>query len=188
MIGFITVDLTRDSVVDRVDMPIPAGTPPPLLDTYTHGVLLTPDNRELWIAVYATDKVYAFTMPGRQPLADLTVGDGPHWSTLHPEGEPLYVSLERAGEVAAIHRGLRTVQRKAAVGRGPTRGGQACVLRFGRSRYAFGGVEGMDMDMRPTAMISESAKAQYASLAPYAADSQRRTVSRSNAALNGFAT
>jgi len=121
MIGFVTVNLTTDRVVDRMEMPIPEGTPPPLLDTYTHGVLLTPDNDELWIAVYATDKVYAFTMPGRQPLADLTVGNGPHWFTLHPDGEPLYVSLERAGEVAAIHRGLRTVHRKAAVGRGPTR-------------------------------------------------------------------
>jgi DNA-binding beta-propeller fold protein YncE len=121
MIGFVTVDLRTDSVVDRLKMAIPEGTPPPLLDTYTHGVLLTPDQSELWIAVYASDKVYGFTMPGRKPLADLRVGEGPHWFTLHPDGEPLYVSVERAGEVAAIHRGLRTVQRKATVGKGPTR-------------------------------------------------------------------
>jgi len=121
MIGYAALDLGADSLVDRVTMPIPPGTPPPLLDTYTHGVLLTPDESELWIAVYATDKVYAFTLPGNAPLADLTVGQGPHWFTLHPAGEPLYVSLERAGEVAAIHRGLRVVQRKAKVGQAPTR-------------------------------------------------------------------
>jgi YVTN family beta-propeller protein len=127
MIGFVTLDLATDSIVDRLVLPIPAGTPPPLLDTYTHGVLLTPDEREVWIAVYATDKVYAFTLPGNEPLADLTVGQGPHWFTLHPQGEPLYVSLERAGEVAAIHRGLRVVQRKAPVGQAPTR-----ILAFQR--------------------------------------------------------
>jgi YVTN family beta-propeller protein len=121
IIGYVTLDLLADSVVDRVELPIPEGTPPPLLDTYTHGVLLTPDERELWIAVYANDKVYGFTLPGNAPLADLTIDQGPHWFTLHPSGEPLYVSLERAGAVAAIHRGLRTVQLRASVGQAPTR-------------------------------------------------------------------
>lgn len=119
--GFVTLDLRTDAVVHRLEIPLPAGTPPPLLDTYTHGLLLTPDQRELWVASYATDKVYAFLMPERTPLAEIAVGQGPHWFTLHPSGEPLYVSVERAGTVAAIHRGLRTVMRTAPVGRAPTR-------------------------------------------------------------------
>jgi len=121
MIGFVTLDLHADRVIDRLELSIPEGTPPPLLDTYTHGVLLTPDERELWIAVYATDRVHAFTLPGNSPLADLAIAQGPHWFTLHPDAEPLYVSLERAGQVAAIHRGLRTVQVRADVGQAPTR-------------------------------------------------------------------
>ncbi len=121
LIGFVTVDLATDQVVQRLELPIPAGTPPPPLDTYTHGVLLTPNERELWIAVYATDKVLGFTMPEREQFADVTVGGGPHWFTLHPDGEPLYVSLERGGSVAAIHRGLREVLTKAIVGQAPTR-------------------------------------------------------------------
>ncbi|MCI0432097.1 MAG: YncE family protein, partial [Gemmatimonadetes bacterium] len=121
LIGFITVDLTTDRIIDRLELPIPPGTPPPLLDTYTHGVLLTPDERELWLAIYATDRVLAYTLPGKRPLADLVVGEGPHWFTLHPDGEPLYVTLERAGQVAAIHRGLREVMMKQPAGQGPTR-------------------------------------------------------------------
>ena len=121
MIGFVTLDLATDRVIDRLELPIPAGTPPPLLETYTHGILLTPDEKELWLAVYALDRVLAFSLPGNRPLADLVVGEGPHWFTLHPDGEPLYVSLERAGQVAAIHRGLREVMRKQPAGQGPTR-------------------------------------------------------------------
>jgi len=121
MIGFITVDLSTDEEVARVSLPIPEGTRAPPLDTYTHGMLLTPDQRELWIAAYATDKVYGYLMPERVELAEISVPAGPHWLTLHPDGEPLYVSLEGAGQVAAIHRGLREVIRVGNVGRAPTR-------------------------------------------------------------------
>ncbi len=121
LIGFVTLDLTADEIVDRVEYAIPEDVPVPVLDTYTHGVLLTPDQRELWVAAYGTDTMYAFLMPEGQELAAIPVPGGPHWLTLHPDGEPLYVSLERSGEVAAIHRGLREVVRVAPVGRGPTR-------------------------------------------------------------------
>jgi DNA-binding beta-propeller fold protein YncE len=119
--GFAELDLRTDRTEARVELPVPAGTPRPLLDTYTHGILLTPDERELWIASYGIDQVFAFTVPEFAPLAELTVGQGPHWFTLNPTGEPLYVSVERAGAVAAIHRGLRVVQTVAKVGQAPTR-------------------------------------------------------------------
>lgn len=121
MTGFITVDLATDEEVARVSEPIPEGTPVPPLDTYTHGLLLTPDEREIWVAAYGTGRVYAYLMPEMEPLADIEVPGGPHWLTLHPDGEPLYVSLEQSGQVAAIHRGLREVIRIEDVGRGPTR-------------------------------------------------------------------
>ena len=121
MIGFITVDLGTDQEVARVSVPIPDGTPAPPLDTYTHGMVLTPDQRELWIAAYATDKVYGYLMPEVGELAEISVPGGPHWLTLNPDGEPLYVSLERSGQVAAIHRGLREAIRVAEVGQAPTR-------------------------------------------------------------------
>lgn len=121
MTGFITVDLETGQEIARVSIPIPEGTPVPPLDTYTHGMVLTPDQRELWIGAYGTDKVYAFLMPESTPLAEIDLPGGPHWLTLNPDGEPLYVSLERSGEVAAIHRGIREVIRVAKVGRAPTR-------------------------------------------------------------------
>ena len=121
MIGFVTLDLETDRVVHRLEYPIPEGTPVPPLDTYTHGVLLTPDQRELWVAAYATNTLYAFLMPERARLAEISVPGGPHWLTLNPNGEPLYVSLEGSGQVAAIHRGIREVIRVARVGRAPTR-------------------------------------------------------------------
>ena len=119
--GFVTIDLTTDQVVHRLEIPIPEDTPFPPLNTYTHGVLLTPNERELWIAAYAVDKVYGFLLPDRQQLAEVSVEGGPHWFTLHPDGDPLYVSLERGGKVAAIHRGIREVIAEGAVGQAPTR-------------------------------------------------------------------
>jgi DNA-binding beta-propeller fold protein YncE len=119
--GFAELDLRTDATRRVIELPVPPGTPRPLLDTFTHGIILSPDEREVWIASYATDRVYAFTVPEMEPLADLVTGEGAHWFTLHPSGEPLYVSLERAGAVAAIHRGLRVVQATAKVGQAPTR-------------------------------------------------------------------
>ena len=121
MTGFITVDLSTDQEVGRVSVPIPEGTPVPPLDTYTHGLLLTPNQREIWVAAHGTDKVYAYLMPERAELAEISVPGGPHWLTLNPDGEPLYVTLERSGQVAAIHRGLREVIRLEDVGTAPTR-------------------------------------------------------------------
>ncbi len=115
------VDLETDQEVGRVSIPIPEGTPVPPLDTYTHGMLLTPNQRELWIGAYGTDKVYAFLMPESAPLAEIELPGGPHWLTLNPDGEPLYVTLERSGQVAAIHRGIREVIQVADVGTAPTR-------------------------------------------------------------------
>ncbi len=121
LIGFVTVDLSSDQVVHRVEYPIPPGTPPPPLDTYTHGLLLTPNERELWVAAYGTSRVYGFLLPERRQFAEIETEGGPHWFTLHPDGEPLYVSLEAGGAVAAIHRGLRAVLRTAKIGEAPTR-------------------------------------------------------------------
>ncbi|MFQ5703352.1 MAG: YncE family protein [Gemmatimonadales bacterium] len=119
--GFVTLDLRTDEIVHKVELPQPPDTPVPPLDTYTHGMLLTPDEGELWVAAYATGKVYGFLVPDLTQLAEIPVGGGPHWFTLHPDGEPLYVSLERGGAVAAIHRGIREVIRRRKVGRAPTR-------------------------------------------------------------------
>jgi len=121
LLGFVVWDLKSDDVSPGVDLPIPDGTPPPLLDTYTHGLLLTPNQRELWVAGYAVSKVYAYLLPELEPLAEIETAGGPHWFALHPSGEPLYVTLENTGRVSAIHRGLRTVMRTARVGEGPTR-------------------------------------------------------------------
>lgn len=119
--GFVTLDLRTDAIVDLLEIPIPEDTPVPLLDTYTHGLLLTPDERELWLAAYGTHKIHAFSMPEKKHFAEIDVPGTPHWLALHPDGEPLYVTIESAGQVVAIHRGLRQVVRSAAVGEGPTR-------------------------------------------------------------------
>ena len=121
LLGFVVWDLSSDEVSEGIALPIPEGTPPPLLDTYTHGLLVTPNQRELWVAGYGVGKVYAYLLPGLEPLAEIETDGGPHWFTLHPSGEPLYVTLENTGSVSAIHRGLRTVMRTARVGEGPTR-------------------------------------------------------------------
>ena len=119
--GFVTLDLRTDKVVSRVEVPVPDGTPVPHLDTYTHGMLLTPDDRELWIATFATDKVYGFLMPEVEQFAEISTKGGPFWFTLHPDGEPLYLTLQTAGSVVAINRGTGEVIRREKVGRSPTR-------------------------------------------------------------------
>ena len=45
------------------------------------------------------NKVFAVTVPELETFAEIEFDGGPHWMTLHPSGEPLYVSLETASSV-----------------------------------------------------------------------------------------
>ena len=120
--GFVVVDLRAQKVVRRVDLPpLPPATPEPYLKTYTHGLALTPDERELYVTSLPGNAVFAFSVPELKQLAKIDVGKDPNWIAVHPDGDRLFVSNSTSNTVSVIDTRSKKVVATIPVGRTPKR-------------------------------------------------------------------
>ena len=95
--GFEVADLTTGKVLHRVEVQGFPYTPDPRVLDPSHGVGLTPDEREVWVAG-ATNYVHVFdatVMPPRQ-VASIRVNRVPKWVTFSLDGRYMYCG---SGEV-----------------------------------------------------------------------------------------
>jgi len=120
--GFVVVDLKSEKVIRRFELPsLPAGTPEPYLKTYTHGLALTPDERELYVTSMPGNAVFVFSVPEIKQLAKIEVGKDPNWIAIHPDGQLVFVSNSSSDSVSAIDTRTRKVVATIPVGRTPKR-------------------------------------------------------------------
>jgi len=120
--GFAIVDLNRHKVTGKVEFPaLPPGTPRPYLDTYSHGIALTPDERELYVASVPGAVVYVYSLPGLKPIAKIEVGRTPDWLAVDPSGKFVFVSNAGSNTVTAIDTASKSVLATIPVGDAPKR-------------------------------------------------------------------
>ncbi len=101
--GFAVFDPLARRIINQVELPrLPEGTPRPFLDTYTHGLALSADEKELWVTSCAGDAIYAFSLPDYRQKARIHVGHFPHWFALRPDGKVLFLSNWLSDAVSAI--------------------------------------------------------------------------------------
>jgi YVTN family beta-propeller protein len=120
--GFAVVDLKQEKTIRRVELPtLPPGTEIPPYDTLTHGLALTPDERELYVTSMAGKAVYAFSVPELKQLAKIDVGRYPNWITINPDGRLVWVSNQLDDTVSAIDTRSKKVVTTIPVGHEPKR-------------------------------------------------------------------
>ncbi len=120
--GFAVVDLQEGKTIRRVELPaLPAGTEIPPYDTLTHGLALTPDERELYVTSMAGKAVYAFSVPDLRQLAKIDVGRYPNWISITPDGTQVWVSNQLGDSVSAIDTRTKKVVATIPVGHEPKR-------------------------------------------------------------------
>ncbi len=126
--GFVEVDLNERAVVRRVELPaLPAGTPEPYLKTYVHGLVLSPDESELWVTSYAGGAVYVYSVPELELKGKASVGKSPHWLAWQPplesqmQGWRLWVSEMDSNTVSVIDPDKREVVATIPTGPAPRR-------------------------------------------------------------------
>lgn len=108
--GFVEADMRERKVTAQVDLPeLPEGTPVPYLNTYVHGVTLSPDESTVWLANCPGGAVYAYSIPELEQVAKVEVGEYPHWFAWQPpmadgltDEWRLWVSEMDANTVSAI--------------------------------------------------------------------------------------
>jgi YVTN family beta-propeller protein len=120
--GFAVVDLKEGKTIRRVELPaLPAGTEIPPYDTLTHGLALTPDERELYVTSMAGKAIYAFSVPELKQLAKIDVGRYLNWTTINPDGRLVWVSNQLDDTVSAVDPRTKQVVATIPVGHEPKR-------------------------------------------------------------------
>jgi YVTN family beta-propeller protein len=110
LIGFVVVDPASRRVTRRVELgTLPDGVPRPYLDTFTHALMLSPDERELWVTDCVNDLIRIVRVEDMREVAQIRVGHFPHWFAMRPDGQVAFVSLWYSDAVAAIDVGSRKV-------------------------------------------------------------------------------
>jgi DNA-binding beta-propeller fold protein YncE len=119
LIGFVLVDPDSRSVIRRVELAgLPDGVPKPYLNTFTHALQLVKNDTELWVTDCVNDLVRIVSTRDLKEIAQIRVGKFPHWFTVRPDGQVLFVSLWDSHAVAAIDIASRRVLANIQFARG----------------------------------------------------------------------
>ena len=115
LIGFVIADTSSRRVTKRVELgTLPDGLPRPHLDTFTHALQLTPDEKELWVTDCVNDLVRVVRVADMREVSQIRVGHFPHWFATRSDGKVMFLSLWYSDAVAAIdiasHRVLANIQ------------------------------------------------------------------------------
>jgi YVTN family beta-propeller protein len=120
--GFALFDPDQKKIIKRIELPaLPPNTPPPFLNTYTHGLLLVDNDRELWVTSCPGNALYVFSLPDLKQTAKIDVGELPNWLTATSDDRVVFVSNSAADTVTAIDARTKRVLATIPVGRAPKR-------------------------------------------------------------------
>jgi YVTN family beta-propeller protein len=122
--GFAWADLMTGREVEQIRRPLP---PPERRSKFaymnTHGLELTPDNRELWVTSFIGNGLMVYDITGSQPVYVTTVdvGDAPNWLTFSPDGRFAYSANAGSNSVSIVDVAARKAVAEVKVGAVPKR-------------------------------------------------------------------
>jgi YVTN family beta-propeller protein len=120
--GFVIADIPSRKVVAKVELPAAPPLNCPLeVNTPTHGLALTPDDRQLWVTSLADSGVYVYDVATKQTSPLIHVGKCPNWISCSPDGQYCAVSNSDDNDTSIIDAHSRRVVARVKVGKGPKR-------------------------------------------------------------------
>ncbi|MGH7135194.1 MAG: beta-propeller fold lactonase family protein, partial [Pirellulales bacterium] len=121
LIGFEVCDVPQRKVIYRVE----ADVPEELLRTASrsHGIGLTPDEKEVWMCDVFHDRTYVFdnTIAPPRQVATIVMQGGGYWMCFSPDGRFCYISERKGNTVAVIDTASRRIVSRIEVGQVPKR-------------------------------------------------------------------
>lgn len=122
--GFAIVDWEQRREVSRVklpDIPVAERNSEGIQGAPAHGILVTPDGKQLWSTSKFNSRVYAYSMPDLKYLGEVKVGLVPDWITFTPDSKKLYVANAHDNTVSVIDVAARKEITRIKVGQIPKR-------------------------------------------------------------------
>jgi YVTN family beta-propeller protein len=120
--GFVVADIPRREVIAKVLLPaLPAAVKFPVPNTPTHGLELSPDEKELWVTSCGTDTVYVYDTQKQKIVGKVGVGQGPNWVAFSPDGKYCCVSNVLSDDVSILDCARRQEVARLKVGKNPKR-------------------------------------------------------------------
>lgn len=68
----------------------------------SHGIAVSPDNKQLWVNSSVDGAVFIYSLPGLKLLGHTVIGDVPDWLTFTPDSRFVYISNAGSNSVSAI--------------------------------------------------------------------------------------
>lgn len=121
--GFVIADIPSRKVVHKVEFPpLPANTDlRPLLNTATHGLMLTPDGKELWAASVPTGKIFVYDVTSGKVASPIAVGQYPNWIAFSPDGHYGCITNTGSNDCSIVDRHSKKEVMRIKVGKAPKR-------------------------------------------------------------------
>lgn len=120
--GFVIVSIPDRRLIARVELPpAPPATCALEPHTPTHGIALSPDDRELWVTSLADSGVYVYDVASKNISAEIPTGKCPNWITVSPDGHYVAVSNSASDDCSIIDTRTRREVARMKVGKGPKR-------------------------------------------------------------------
>ena len=121
--GFAVVDFKTHEEIKRIKNPdqpsgghTEGGAP-------SHGIMVAPDNRTLWVNDSPANAVFIYSLPDLKVLGYVRTGEVPDWITMTPDGKMVYIANSGSNSVSAIDTATRKEVARIPVGEVPKRNG-----------------------------------------------------------------
>ncbi len=125
--GFAVLDFKTHEEVARIKNPaypngghVGGGAP-------SHGIIVSPDNKTLWINSSPANAVFIYSLPDLKPIGYVPVGTVPDWLAMTPDGKSLYVANSGSNYVSVVDTVSRKEVARVPVGQVPKRNGMVVV-------------------------------------------------------------
>lgn len=120
--GFVIADVASGKVVRTIEFPPgPFAAVPLEPDTPTHGMQVTPDGKELWLAGIVDDAVFVYDIAEGRVTRKIPAGHAPNWLAFSPDGRYCVVSNAGSNNESIIDTATYREVARLDVGKGPKR-------------------------------------------------------------------
>ncbi len=120
--GFVAVDIPSKKVIETVDFgPAPFDAIPMEANTPTHGMAISPDGKQLWLAGVVDDEVFVYDIAAKKVIRKIPAGHGPNWVGFSPDGKYCVVSNAGTNDASIYDTATYREVARVNVGKAPKR-------------------------------------------------------------------